>query len=60
MLYDARCSMMQVGDLAESNVYIGKKIESSRKVGVNAQHIKLSKTATQSQVGECGYTYTLL
>lgn len=42
--------IFQVGDLTESNVYIGKKVKACENVGIKAQHVRLAKTATQSQV----------
>lgn len=43
-------SAFKVGDLSESNVYISKKVKSAGEIGINANHVKLSKSATQSQV----------
>ena len=42
--------IFQVGDLTESNVYIGKKVKACENVGIDAQHVRVAKTATQSQV----------
>ncbi|KAF6039628.1 MTHFD1 [Bugula neritina] len=50
--FSAGLAIVQVGDLAESNVYIGKKIQSCKDVGIDARLVKLSKSSTQSQVLE--------
>lgn len=45
-------AIVQVGGREDSNVYIKKKIEAAGRVGVQAQHVKLPRTATQNEVTE--------
>lgn len=40
----------QVGNLAESNVYIEKKVKAAADVGIEAHHIKLSRDVSQTEV----------
>ena len=40
-------------------MYIGKKVKACENVGIDAQHIRLAKTATQSQVRLNIYMYKI-
>jgi len=43
-------AIVQVGDRADSNVYIGQKIKSAAEVGVVAEHIQLPRSSTQYEI----------
>lgn len=43
-------AIVQVGGLIDSNVYIRMKIRAAAEIGINAQHIKLPQTITQSEL----------
>ncbi|XP_056022205.1 C-1-tetrahydrofolate synthase, cytoplasmic-like isoform X2 [Ostrea edulis] len=45
-------AIVQVGGREDSNVYIGQKLKNAAAVGVNASHVKLSQTASQTEVLE--------
>uniref|UniRef100_A0A8C5XZJ3 formate--tetrahydrofolate ligase n=1 Tax=Microcebus murinus TaxID=30608 RepID=A0A8C5XZJ3_MICMU len=42
--------ILQVGDRDDSNLYINVKLKAAEEVGVKATHIKLPRTATESEV----------
>ncbi|XP_067943471.1 C-1-tetrahydrofolate synthase, cytoplasmic-like [Watersipora subatra] len=48
--FNPTLAIVQVGDLAESNIYIKKKIEAGKNVGIRVECVKLPKSATQLQV----------
>lgn len=41
---------MQVGGRDDSNVYIRMKIRAAAEIGIEAQHVKLPRTITQSEL----------
>ncbi|KAM9294649.1 C-1-tetrahydrofolate synthase, cytoplasmic [Gastrophryne carolinensis] len=43
-------AILQVGDRDDSNLYISMKLKAAAEIGINASHIKLPKTATESEV----------
>lgn len=43
-------AIVQVGDRSDSNVYINQKLKASEEIGVCAQHVKLPKSSTQSEI----------
>ncbi|XP_048259043.1 C-1-tetrahydrofolate synthase, cytoplasmic-like [Haliotis rufescens] len=43
-------AIVQVGGREDSNVYINMKLKSAAEVGVDARHIKISRTATQNEI----------
>lgn len=43
-------AILQVGDREDSNVYIKMKLKTAAEIGINAQHIKLPKSTTQTQL----------
>ncbi|XP_017310955.1 C-1-tetrahydrofolate synthase, cytoplasmic [Ictalurus punctatus] len=42
--------VLQVGDRDDSNLYISMKLKAAARIGINANHIRLPKTATQDEV----------
>ncbi|CAL8272192.1 unnamed protein product [Merluccius merluccius] len=42
--------VLQVGDRDDSNLYISMKIKAAAEIGINATHMRLPKTATESEV----------
>ncbi|XP_062857517.1 C-1-tetrahydrofolate synthase, cytoplasmic [Trichomycterus rosablanca] len=42
--------VLQVGDRDDSNLYISMKLKAAAKIGINANHIRLPKTATEDEV----------
>lgn len=45
-----KLTIVQVGDREDSNVYIRTKIKFAQDVGVLAEHLKLPKSTTESEV----------
>ncbi|KAG8322407.1 hypothetical protein J6590_022859 [Homalodisca vitripennis] len=45
-----RLAIVQVGGREDSNVYIRMKIKAASEIGIEAEHIKLPRSTTQSQV----------
>ncbi|XP_065051570.1 C-1-tetrahydrofolate synthase, cytoplasmic-like [Rhopilema esculentum] len=45
-------AIVQVGDRADSNVYVNTKCKTAREIGMEARHVKLPKTVTQAEVIE--------
>lgn len=45
-------AILQVGDRDDSNLYINVKLKAAEEIGIKATHIKLPKTATESEVLE--------
>lgn len=43
-------AIVQVGGRDDSNVYIRMKIRAAAEIGINAQHVKLSRTVTQHEL----------
>lgn len=43
-------AIVQVGGRDDSNVYIRMKIRAAAEIGINAQHVKLPRTITQSEL----------
>ncbi|KAI5946382.1 C-1-tetrahydrofolate synthase, cytoplasmic [Manis javanica] len=43
-------AVLQVGNRDESNVYINLKLKAAEEIGIKATHIKLPRTATESEV----------
>ncbi|KAF5892581.1 C-1-tetrahydrofolate synthase, cytoplasmic-like isoform X1, partial [Clarias magur] len=44
--------VLQVGDRDDSNLYISMKLKAAARIGINANHIRLPKTATEDEVLE--------
>ncbi|KAG7461227.1 hypothetical protein MATL_G00207890 [Megalops atlanticus] len=44
--------VLQVGDRDDSNLYISMKLKAAAEIGINANHIRLPKTATEEEVLE--------
>ncbi|KAJ8269921.1 hypothetical protein GJAV_G00108290 [Gymnothorax javanicus] len=42
--------VLQVGDREDSNLYISMKLKAAAQIGINANHIRLPKTATETEV----------
>ncbi|XP_014060261.1 C-1-tetrahydrofolate synthase, cytoplasmic isoform X2 [Salmo salar] len=42
--------VLQVGDRDDSNLYISMKLKAAAKIGINANHVRLPKTATEDEV----------
>ena len=42
--------IVQVGDRADSNVYVKAKIKAAHEAGVNAQHLRLARYSNRNQV----------
>lgn len=42
--------VLQVGDREDSNLYIRMKLRAAAEIGINANHIRLPKTATEDEV----------
>ncbi|XP_051952151.1 C-1-tetrahydrofolate synthase, cytoplasmic isoform X1 [Xyrauchen texanus] len=42
--------VLQVGDRDDSNLYISMKLKAAAEIGINANHIRLPKTATEDEV----------
>ncbi|XP_034169736.2 C-1-tetrahydrofolate synthase, cytoplasmic isoform X1 [Pangasianodon hypophthalmus] len=42
--------VLQVGDRDDSNLYISMKLKAAARIGINANHIRLPKTATEDEV----------
>lgn len=49
--------LSKVGGREDSNVYIGQKLKNAAAVGVNASHVKLSQTASQTEVDLCSQSF---
>uniref|UniRef100_A0A8C5XKZ2 C-1-tetrahydrofolate synthase, cytoplasmic n=1 Tax=Microcebus murinus TaxID=30608 RepID=A0A8C5XKZ2_MICMU len=43
-------AILQVGDRDDSNLYINVKLKAAEEVGIKATHVKLPRTATESEV----------
>ncbi|XP_072424115.1 C-1-tetrahydrofolate synthase, cytoplasmic isoform X1 [Chiloscyllium punctatum] len=43
-------AILQVGDRDDSNLYISMKLKAAAEIGMNANHVKLPKTATEDEV----------
>ncbi|KAF3831083.1 hypothetical protein GH733_002321 [Mirounga leonina] len=43
-------AILQVGDRDDSNLYINVKLKAAEEIGIKATHIKLPRTATESEV----------
>ncbi|XP_047397775.1 C-1-tetrahydrofolate synthase, cytoplasmic [Sciurus carolinensis] len=43
-------AILQVGDRDDSNLYINVKLKAAKEIGIKAMHIKLPRTATESEV----------
>ncbi|XP_044128100.1 C-1-tetrahydrofolate synthase, cytoplasmic [Bufo gargarizans] len=43
-------AIVQVGDREDSNLYISVKLKAASEIGINANHIKLPRTATEAEV----------
>ncbi|XP_030070636.1 C-1-tetrahydrofolate synthase, cytoplasmic [Microcaecilia unicolor] len=43
-------AILQVGDRDDSNIYIKVKLKAAAEIGINANHIKLPKSATETEV----------
>ncbi|XP_078516439.1 C-1-tetrahydrofolate synthase, cytoplasmic [Lissotriton helveticus] len=46
-------AILQVGDRDDSNLYISMKLKAAAEIGINANHVKLPKTATETEVLKC-------
>ncbi|XP_069494320.1 C-1-tetrahydrofolate synthase, cytoplasmic isoform X2 [Ambystoma mexicanum] len=46
-------AILQVGDRDDSNLYINMKLRAATEIGINAKHVKLPKTATETEVLKC-------
>lgn len=42
--------VLQVGDRDDSNLYISMKLKAAEEIGINANHVRLPKTATEDEV----------
>ncbi|KAI1895431.1 hypothetical protein AGOR_G00106210 [Albula goreensis] len=42
--------VLQVGDREDSNLYISMKLKAAAEIGINANHLRLPKTATEDEV----------
>ncbi|XP_036398642.1 C-1-tetrahydrofolate synthase, cytoplasmic-like isoform X1 [Megalops cyprinoides] len=45
--------VLQVGDRDDSNLYISMKLKAATEIGINANHLRLPKTATEDEVLRC-------
>lgn len=45
-----KLAIIQVGDVAESNAYIGRKIKFGEKIGAAVEHIKFPETVSQKEL----------
>lgn len=43
-------AILQVGDREDSNLYISMKLKAAAEIGINANHVRLPKTATEDEV----------
>lgn len=43
-------AIVQVGDRADSNVYIRNKLQAAEKIGIHARHVKLGHETTESSL----------
>ncbi|CAL1574972.1 unnamed protein product [Knipowitschia caucasica] len=43
-------TVLQVGDREDSNLYISMKLKAADEIGIKATHLKLPKTATESEI----------
>lgn len=43
-------AIVQVGGREDSNVYIRMKIKAAGEIGINAEHVKLPRTTTQTEL----------
>uniref|UniRef100_A0A452UBR3 C-1-tetrahydrofolate synthase, cytoplasmic n=1 Tax=Ursus maritimus TaxID=29073 RepID=A0A452UBR3_URSMA len=43
-------AILQVGDRDDSNLYINVKLKAAEEIGIKAMHVKLPRTATESEV----------
>lgn len=48
--FQPKLTIVQVGDRADSKVYIGMKIKKGAEVGINVDHLHLPKTTTKSEL----------
>ncbi|KAK7482180.1 hypothetical protein BaRGS_00026529 [Batillaria attramentaria] len=48
--FSAGLAIVQVGDRTDSNVYINQKLKASAEIGITAEHIKLPKCSTQTEI----------
>ncbi|KAB1278208.1 C-1-tetrahydrofolate synthase; cytoplasmic [Camelus dromedarius] len=46
-------AILQVGNRDDSNLYISVKLKAAEEVGIKVKHIKLPRTATESEVLKC-------
>ncbi|XP_055394299.1 C-1-tetrahydrofolate synthase, cytoplasmic isoform X2 [Bubalus kerabau] len=46
-------AILQVGNRDDSNLYINMKLKAAEEIGIKATHIKLPRTATESEVLKC-------
>lgn len=46
-------AILQVGNRDDSNLYINVKLKAAEEIGIKAMHIKLPRTATESEVLKC-------
>uniref|UniRef100_A0A8C2S9Z0 C-1-tetrahydrofolate synthase, cytoplasmic n=1 Tax=Capra hircus TaxID=9925 RepID=A0A8C2S9Z0_CAPHI len=46
-------AILQVGNRDDSNLYINVKLKAAEEIGIKATHIKLPRTATESEVLKC-------
>ncbi|XP_020860335.1 C-1-tetrahydrofolate synthase, cytoplasmic isoform X1 [Phascolarctos cinereus] len=46
-------AILQVGDRADSNLYISMKLKAAEEIGIRATHIKLPRTSTEAEVLKC-------
>ncbi|XP_005399187.1 PREDICTED: C-1-tetrahydrofolate synthase, cytoplasmic [Chinchilla lanigera] len=46
-------AILQVGDRDDSNLYINVKLKAAEEIGIKATHIKLPRSATESEVLKC-------
>ncbi|KAL4656403.1 C-1-tetrahydrofolate synthase, cytoplasmic isoform X1 [Arapaima gigas] len=45
--------VLQVGDREDSNLYISMKLKAAAEIGINANHLRLPKSATEDEVLHC-------
>ncbi|XP_027716973.1 C-1-tetrahydrofolate synthase, cytoplasmic-like, partial [Vombatus ursinus] len=45
--------ILQVGDRADSNLYISMKLKAAEEIGIRATHIKLPRNSTEAEVLKC-------
>ncbi|XP_027714527.1 C-1-tetrahydrofolate synthase, cytoplasmic-like [Vombatus ursinus] len=46
-------AILQVGDRADSNLYISMKLKAAEEIGIRATHIKLPRNSTEAEVLKC-------